>query len=336
MGRFTLNARAAAALIAWTFTVGMTHSITLAADDGILGDGDLNDMFAANLVTYTFDPALSTVLQTGGFAGVHETLTVTGTFSLGIDFLHQAVVFTEVDAALSGSIFCEGCTLNGVFNLTGLTGRPAIDREGPIVLFEGPAEHGGVDNAVRVVLRPNPDLHTISLTGSVTPPPFTADFFSFNLDAVANLTDLVRPGDFNGDGVVDHLDIDLIHRHIREHWSHNDEMDLNTDGGVDLADAAMLVGGYLETVPGDVNLDRLVNIVDLSRLAQHFGQSDRGWEHGDNNGDGLVNIADLSKLASYFGYDGAAGGEASGGAVPAPPAIVILAAGLAVMRRRSA
>jgi len=53
--------------------------------------------------------------------------------------------------------------------------------------------------------------------------------------------------------------------------------------------------------PGDVNGDGAVNILDLSILAAHFGQSGQIFSTGDLNGDGAVNIFDLSVLAANWG-----------------------------------
>ena len=55
---------------------------------------------------------------------------------------------------------------------------------------------------------------------------------------------------------------------------------------------------------GDVNGDRVVNILDLALVGSHFGQAWEGNE--DVNGDGVVNIVDLVLVASVFGAGGAA------------------------------
>jgi hypothetical protein len=53
-------------------------------------------------------------------------------------------------------------------------------------------------------------------------------------------------------------------------------------------------------IPGDVNLDGIVNTADFTVMAQHFGQA-AGWTQGDVTGDGLVNAMDFNALASDFG-----------------------------------
>lgn len=49
-------------------------------------------------------------------------------------------------------------------------------------------------------------------------------------------------------------------------------------------------------VPSDVNVDGVVNILDLTFIASHFGQSSP-----DLNGDGIVNILDLILVANHIG-----------------------------------
>jgi len=68
-----------------------------------------------------------------------------------------------------------------------------------------------------------------------------------------------------------------------------------------------LAGGYSNEasaatpLAGDVNMDGVVSIIDLARLASNFNKIVNSWEDGDLNGDGIVNISDLAKLASRFG-----------------------------------
>lgn len=53
-------------------------------------------------------------------------------------------------------------------------------------------------------------------------------------------------------------------------------------------------------VPGDFNSDRVVDILDLSKFASYWGQTDPGDYLVDINQDGSVDILDLSALASFW------------------------------------
>ena len=51
--------------------------------------------------------------------------------------------------------------------------------------------------------------------------------------------------------------------------------------------------------PWDVNKDGVINILDLTLVASHFGET--GMIDADVNGDNVVNILDLTLVASHFG-----------------------------------
>ena len=53
----------------------------------------------------------------------------------------------------------------------------------------------------------------------------------------------------------------------------------------------------------DVNADGVINILDLTFIASHFGETPSVDQHPnpDVNGDGIVNILDLTLVASHFG-----------------------------------
>lgn len=120
----------------------------------------------------------------------------------------------------------------------------------------------------------------------------------------------VRPGDLNGDNAVNAIDIDLLAGIAHSGGAYSIYLDLNNDGVITSADTDRLVNDVLGTQYGDINLDKKVNITDLSIVATFFGGSG-GWSTGDLTGDGIVNIADLSRLATFFGFDNSGGGGGS-------------------------
>jgi len=60
-------------------------------------------------------------------------------------------------------------------------------------------------------------------------------------------------------------------------------------------------------IPGDVNGDRIVNIIDLATVASRFGRRIGDLNYlpaADLNNDGVINIIDLSIVGSTFGRTG--------------------------------
>jgi hypothetical protein len=107
------------------------------------------------------------------------------------------------------------------------------------------------------------------------------------------------------------------------------------DGGVLTVAAA---------IPGDTNLDGVVDLTDLQAVKKHLGTADpasvAGWEFGDLNYDGVVDTTDLQIIKANYGsqaFPALAVAGASGGAgavsvspVPEPGTVALLAAALAV------
>jgi hypothetical protein len=54
------------------------------------------------------------------------------------------------------------------------------------------------------------------------------------------------------------------------------------------------------SVPGDVNGDGHVTIIDLSTVLTNYAKSGTRAQ-GDLNGDGVVNIVDLSTVLTHYG-----------------------------------
>lgn len=134
----------------------------------------------AETSVYVFGPDQSTVIKTGGFAGVHETYFITGRFRLNVDSDAGVASFEMVEATLTdaaGSVY--GRSLNEVFNMTALAGT-VIDET--IIKFEGKTTDG-TESDVRLKLTVGDD--STQLTGKISPPPNSADLFFYELDAVA-------------------------------------------------------------------------------------------------------------------------------------------------------
>ena len=128
---------------------------------------------------YVFTSDAGTVTQTGGIAGIRRTYSIVGSFQLSVDPSAGTAWFTRVDASLlddKGEAWSHD--LNDVFNLTGLAG--VVADGGKSVRFGGQA-----DDASSVVITLTFTDGAAALKGETTPPPHSADFFIFTLDATA-------------------------------------------------------------------------------------------------------------------------------------------------------
>ena len=141
-----------------------------------------------------------------------------------------------------------------------------------------------------------------------------------------------RAGDFDTDGAIADLDIDLLCDNIGD-----GSFDLDGDGDADDDDLILLVETLVElqdgsgragTKQGDCDLDGLVNATDLAVLAAGFGQTGLGWAGGNANTDDFTDATDLALLAANFGF------EAPAGAVPEPGSLALLTVGAAGLLRR--
>ena len=129
---------------------------------------------------YVFDPNQSTVVKTGGLAGVHETYAVAGQFQLNVDSNTGVALFEKVNASLTDETgLVYGSSLDEVFNMTGLAG---IVVDNTTIEFEGKTADG-IESDVNLKLILSDD--SAPLTGKTTPPPDSTDMFLYDVNAVA-------------------------------------------------------------------------------------------------------------------------------------------------------
>jgi alpha-amylase len=149
---------------------------------------------------------------------------------------------------------------------------------------------------------------------------------------------VLRRGDVNHDGATNATDIDIVSRQARLGYTW--ESDLNSDGTVSAADADTLVHNVLETLDGDATLDRVVDFLDLAKLAQHYNVEDgnRSWADGDFNHDGNVNFLDLALMAQHYnlaaadasGFSGEFQAALAAAQAPEPSTGMVLVAGATI------
>ncbi|MFC1758258.1 LamG-like jellyroll fold domain-containing protein [Planctomycetota bacterium] len=118
---------------------------------------------------------------------------------------------------------------------------------------------------------------------------------------------VVLTGDFNDDGNIDGLDIDLLSAAVLAPG--NDlAFDLTGDGNVDNADRVNWIVDVKNTYAGDSNLDGEFNSTDFVLVFSRGEYEDEvngnsGWSDGDWNGDGDFNSSDFVTAFSDAGYE---------------------------------
>ncbi|MBL9161311.1 MAG: PEP-CTERM sorting domain-containing protein [Planctomycetaceae bacterium] len=175
---------------------------------------------------YRFIPRLSTVSETGGFAGVDNKYRVLGSYSFILSPApwDASAKFAGVNAW--GNLISDGPTpavvldVDQAFNLSGLKGRQLpVAAPFDVFAFEGTTDDGSSVRLMAAALG-----NWMYLRGGTTPPPNTADFFTYGIQAVARQ----QPGaDFNLDGLIDRVDL--------QRWT--SRFNSVTADAVDLADA---------------------------------------------------------------------------------------------------
>ncbi|MCA9310713.1 MAG: hypothetical protein KDA21_05860 [Phycisphaerales bacterium] len=125
------------------------------------------------------------------------------------------------------------------------------------------------------------------------------------------------PGDFNGDGTVDSLDVDEFDAELAALDGTATDADgttngiyllanpgpdfslydVNNDGQVDAADRPAVT----PVIPGDVDGDCHVDFTDLNILLAHWAMTPADLEDGDLNDDNHVDFADLNLLLANWG-----------------------------------
>ncbi len=136
------------------------------------------------------------------------------------------------------------------------------------------------------------------------------------IPAVVSMFIVPVSGDFNADGVIDAIDIDLLCDALQAELP-PPEYDLNGDGVVNDADRDELIQGRLQTTYGDANLDGVFDSADLVAVFvlgeyEDASSGNSGWAAGDWNCDGDFDSGDLVLAFQSGGYVAAAVDEAFG------------------------
>ena len=155
---------------------------------------------------------------------------------------------------------------------------------------------------------------------------------------------IIRPPtiacDFDGDGVCDIIDIDMITMELAANGN-NLQFDIDNSGAVDVGDidewrsVAATENGWAEPyLAGDANLDGAINSADLNKVGISWQLPQDRYSEGDFNGSGLVDAADLNFIGLRWQQEIPL--AASAAAVPEPSSVLLLVFGLVALavRRR--
>ena len=129
----------------------------------------------------------------------------------------------------------------------------------------------------------------------------------FGLDAVrvGPAVPEPAPGDFNADGTLDALDIDLLSLEVIQGYD-NALFDLTMDGLVNQADRDEWVVNLKGTMFGDANLDLVVDDTDFAILSGNLFQAGTSWAAADFTGDGVTDVSDFNIWNNNRGFSGVA------------------------------
>ncbi|MCA9213090.1 MAG: hypothetical protein KDB27_08500 [Planctomycetales bacterium] len=142
-------------------------------------------------------------------------------------------------------------------------------------------------------------------------------------------------GDFNEDGFVDAIDLELLTSHLRSGGS-DLSFDIDRNEIVDAADREYWVHEVYGTFFGDSNLDGEFNSEDLVAVFQAAEYEDGDdlnstWAEGDWNGDGDFTSRDLVLAFQDAGYEQ---GPRTGAAVPEQSPFVATLFGIMALAAR--
>jgi len=207
-----------------------------------------------------------------------------------------------------------------------------VDSEAITRVQGGASYDGMIENVVRLMIRH--DANTPSATG-------TTIVGQIGID---NIT-LVGPsvsgrGDFNNDGVVDVVDVDLLLAEVKS-GANSASFDLTDDGLVNELDIEYIVTEptELNSYIGDANLDGEFNTGDLVATLGAGQYEDAvamnsTWATGDWNGDAEFSTSDLIFALQGGGYEQGPRQAVRAAPVPEPAGCVLFALGTIFLRRR--
>ncbi|MEQ8211707.1 MAG: hypothetical protein RH917_18030 [Lacipirellulaceae bacterium] len=217
------------------------------------------------LTSYRFLPRHSTLRQTGGFAGWEIEAPIYGTFDfiegwrdLGpwLPAFEPYAEFANVDALWLHPAAFPGIDLDATLNLSGLDGTPLpVGAPFDVYKFEGVEGQGQPMSLFAAKIG-----RWLYMRGENEPGPGTADFFEYDIRALAR----IRPfADLDGNDLVNGADITMW----RDHFGQDTVGDLDEDGSTAGSDFLALQRQQGEAVPDMAVLDATLAAASASITA---------------------------------------------------------------------
>ena len=211
---------------------------------------------------YRFLPRLSVLNQSGGIGGFDVDFRVMGKFDFTVELgptdvwpPQYVAKFSNVDAWASHPILAYVLPLDETLNLSGLTGwQLPVAAPFDVYRFDGTTQDGSSVKLIAAEI--GPWLH---LRGETTPPPGSADYFEYDLRAVARRTPFA---DFTQDDAVDNADLARWSSRFGLKASALEGLaqgDANEDGIADGADFLQWQRQAGEVAPALASLDAMVD-----------------------------------------------------------------------------
>ena len=210
---------------------------------------------------YRFLPRFSVLNQSGGIGGFDVDFRVMGKFDFTVELgptdvwpPQNVAKFSDVNAWASHPILAYVLPLDQTLNLSGMTGwQLPVAAPFDVYQFDGKTQDGSAVKLYAAEI--GPWLH---LRGTTTPPPGSADFFEYELKAIARRTPFA---DFTQDDAINYADLTKWSSRFGLKASALDPLaqgDANEDGIADGADFLEWQRQAGDAVPDLAALDAMV------------------------------------------------------------------------------
>ena len=253
---------------------GAVHMLSMSPSAApTLADADGTLSFTAGGAATVIDGSLT-------LADADDTHIESATISITSGFVSGEDVLSFVD---SGSIIGSYNAGSGVLTLTGSASKASYESALESITYQNTSDYPSTGNRTVTWLVNDGDANSAAVTSTIT--------------VTGSL-----PGDFNGDQIVNDVDIDLLFAAVHS-VSTDGQFDLDASGVIDASDVTLLVETILGTRFGDNDTDGDVDTRDLTTAIINFNSADgsgKSWIQGDTDGDGDVDTRDLTRSIINF------------------------------------